>query len=54
MESIKPGDSVLIRCKVKEVILDESGTVYRVRLDDNSPVNSFISEILIRPSNIVE
>lgn len=53
MSEIKVGDDVMLHGKVKEIIIGEKETLYRIIINEKDPPNSFTNEVLVRPRDII-
>jgi len=54
MPEIKAGQNVMLRGKVKEIIIGEKETLYRIRIYDKNIPNFMANEVLVRPKDIIE
>ena len=54
MQEIKVGQDVMLHGKVKEIIINEKETLYRIIINEINPPNQFSNEVLVRPKDIVE
>lgn len=53
MAEIKIGDSVKISGKVTEIVINEKGTLYRVKIYEEEIPNSWCNDVLVREKDIV-
>ena len=54
INDINAGDDVTLHGKVKEIIISEKETLYRIIINRIDPPNTFSNEVLIRRKDIVE
>ncbi len=53
-KQVKVGDDVMLHGKIKEIIINEKETLYRIIISEINPPNSFCNEVLVRGKDIVE
>jgi len=54
MIEVKVGADVMIHGRVKEIIIGEKETLYKIIINKIDPPNSCYNEVLVRPKDIVE